>query len=185
MFAKSWLRQRAFNQSSFQPTFVFQEICMPSTYLRLEVYCTIAKNRNLRISYMATRLSMADTVTKDEFLSACKGSRKGNFAVFMRWSFQSASNGGGMQQAGARAAAAKNIKPCVCVFTLGWWLHTVRHNFEFHNHQLWNHQLIFQSIGYLEQVFFKENVRYAEWTCRDPISLILGTRFSLILGTQR
>jgi len=24
--------------------------------------------------------------------------------------------------------------------------------------------------------FFKENVRYLEWTCRDPISLILGTR---------
>jgi len=28
--------------------------------------------------------------------------------------------------------------------------------------------------------FFKENVRYPIWTCRDPISLILGTRFSLI-----
>jgi len=25
-------------------------------------------------------------------------------------------------------------------------------------------------------VFFKENVRYPVWTCRDPISLILGTR---------
>jgi len=24
--------------------------------------------------------------------------------------------------------------------------------------------------------FFKENVRYPVWTCRDPISLILGTR---------
>jgi len=35
------------------------------------------------------------------------------------------------------------------------------------------------------QVFFKENVRYlAIWTCRDPISLILRTRFSLILGTR-
>jgi len=34
--------------------------------------------------------------------------------------------------------------------------------------------------------FFKENVRYPVWTCRDPISLILGTRwwFSLILGTR-
>jgi len=40
-----WLRQRAFNRSSFQPTFVFQEICMPSTYLRLEFYCTIAKKQ--------------------------------------------------------------------------------------------------------------------------------------------
>ena len=25
--------------------------------------------------------------------------------------------------------------------------------------------------------FFKENVRYLVWTCMDPISLILGTRF--------
>jgi len=25
-------------------------------------------------------------------------------------------------------------------------------------------------------VFFKENVRYLGWTCRDPKSLILGTR---------
>jgi len=31
--------------------------------------------------------------------------------------------------------------------------------------------------------FFKENVRYPVWTCRDQISLILGTRFS-ILGTR-
>jgi len=31
-------------------------------------------------------------------------------------------------------------------------------------------------------VFVEENVRYPVWTCRDPISLILGTRFS-ILGT--
>ena len=30
-------------------------------------------------------------------------------------------------------------------------------------------------------VFFKENVRYPVWTCRDPISLILETRFSMIL----
>jgi len=26
------------------------------------------------------------------------------------------------------------------------------------------------------RVFFKENFRYPVWTCRDPISLILGTR---------
>jgi len=32
--------------------------------------------------------------------------------------------------------------------------------------------------------FSKENLRYPIWTCRDPISLILGTRFSLILGTR-
>jgi len=32
--------------------------------------------------------------------------------------------------------------------------------------------------------FFEENVKYLVWTCRDPISLILGTRFSLILGTR-
>jgi len=24
-------------------------------------------------------------------------------------------------------------------------------------------------------VFFKENIKYPVWTCRDPISLILGT----------
>jgi len=33
-------------------------------------------------------------------------------------------------------------------------------------------------------VFFKENVRYPVWTYREPISLILGTRFFLILGTR-
>jgi len=32
--------------------------------------------------------------------------------------------------------------------------------------------------------FFKENVRYPVWNCRDPISLIPGTRISLILRTQ-
>jgi len=32
--------------------------------------------------------------------------------------------------------------------------------------------------------FFKENVRYPVWTCRDPVCLILGTRFSLVLGTR-
>jgi len=31
----------------------------------------------------------------------------------------------------------------------------------------------------IKQVFFKENVRYPVWTCRDPISLILGTQFSV------
>jgi len=33
-------------------------------------------------------------------------------------------------------------------------------------------------------VFFEENVRNSVWICRDPISLILGIRFSLILGTR-
>jgi len=33
-------------------------------------------------------------------------------------------------------------------------------------------------------VFFKENVRNPVWICRDPISLILGTRLSLILVTR-
>jgi len=28
--------------------------------------------------------------------------------------------------------------------------------------------------------FFKENVRYPIWTCRVLISLILGTRFSIL-----
>jgi len=36
----------------------------------------------------------------------------------------------------------------------------------------------------LIQGFFKENVRNPVWICRDPISLILRTRFSLILGTR-
>jgi len=35
-----------------------------------------------------------------------------------------------------------------------------------------------------EHSFFKENFRYPVWTCRDPISLIVGSRFSLILGTR-
>ena len=34
------------------------------------------------------------------------------------------------------------------------------------------------------QGFFKENVWNPVWICRDPISLILETRFSLILGTR-
>jgi len=34
------------------------------------------------------------------------------------------------------------------------------------------------------RVFFKENVSYPVWICRDPISLILGNRFSLILGAR-
>jgi len=28
--------------------------------------------------------------------------------------------------------------------------------------------------------FFKGNIRYPVWTCRDPISLILGTKFSIL-----
>jgi len=44
-----------------------------------------------------------------------------------------------------------------------------------------------KSVDYslkLTQVFFKENVRYPECTSKDPISLILGIRFSLTLGTR-
>ena len=40
------------------------------------------------------------------------------------------------------------------------------------------------ALLYKSRVFFKENVRNPVWICRDPISLILGTRFSLILGTR-
>jgi len=36
--------------------------------------------------------------------------------------------------------------------------------------------LCFESYFLRSKVFFKENVRYPVWTCRDPISLILGTR---------
>jgi len=32
--------------------------------------------------------------------------------------------------------------------------------------------------------FCKENIRYPVWTCRVPISLILETQCSLILGTR-
>jgi len=32
--------------------------------------------------------------------------------------------------------------------------------------------------------FFQGKCRYPIWTCRDPISPIVGTRFSLILVTQ-
>ena len=38
--------------------------------------------------------------------------------------------------------------------------------------------------GCIYSSFFEENVRYLVWACRDPISLILGTQFSLILGTR-
>jgi len=41
-----------------------------------------------------------------------------------------------------------------------------------------------QQLYYSSRVFLKENVRYAVWTCRDQVFLILGTRFSLIPGTR-
>jgi len=31
---------------------------------------------------------------------------------------------------------------------------------------------------------FKETVRYLVWTCRDPIFLFLGNRFSFILAAR-
>jgi len=37
---------------------------------------------------------------------------------------------------------------------------------------------------YINQGFFEENVKYPVWTYRDPISLILGTRFFLVRGTH-
>ena len=39
-------------------------------------------------------------------------------------------------------------------------------------------------VNTIAQVFFKENVRYLVWTCKDLTSLILGIRFSLILGIR-
>ena len=45
---------------------------------------------------------------------------------------------------------------------------------------LLNPYIVFKSA----QVFLKENVRHPVWTCRDPLSLIVGTRFSLILRTR-
>jgi len=36
----------------------------------------------------------------------------------------------------------------------------------------------------VENIFGKENIRYPLWTFREPISLILGTWFSLILETR-
>jgi len=37
--------------------------------------------------------------------------------------------------------------------------------------------LSFKNRFKIQPVFFKENVRYPIWICRDPISLILGTRW--------
>jgi len=42
----------------------------------------------------------------------------------------------------------------------------------------------FHKILHSFQFFFKENVRHPVWTCWYPISLIIGTRVSLILGTR-
>jgi len=47
-------------------------------------------------------------------------------------------------------------------------------------HYHWSEKLITHSTRF----FFKENVRNLIRIYRDPISLIVGTRFSLILGTQ-
>jgi len=35
--------------------------------------------------------------------------------------------------------------------------------------------MIYAFMLYFQQFFFKENIRYREWTCRDLISLILET----------
>jgi len=42
----------------------------------------------------------------------------------------------------------------------------------------------YMQLLHLWQLFLKENVRNPAWICKDPISLIPGTRFSLILGTR-
>jgi len=41
-----------------------------------------------------------------------------------------------------------------------------------------NFKLLRQKIG-CPKGFLKENIRYHVWTCRDPICLILETRFSI------
>jgi len=46
---------------------------------------------------------------------------------------------------------------------------------------LWHGKLFQKTVL---PVFFKENVRNPVWICSDPISLILGTRFSLIFGAD-
>jgi len=46
------------------------------------------------------------------------------------------------------------------------------------------HRAIYKKRMHINRFFFKENVRYPMWSCREPISLIIGTRFSLILGTR-
>jgi len=54
--------------------------------------------------------------------------------------------------------------------------------------RLQQHPLLFTTNRtdrtFFVQFFFKENVRYPIWICMDPICLILGTRFYLILGTR-
>jgi len=39
-----------------------------------------------------------------------------------------------------------------------------------------HHYIVKRINAQVYQFFFKENVRYPVWTCRDPISLILGPR---------
>ena len=56
----------------------------------------------------------------------------------------------------------------------------IRCNFKRFNNFLNGENLLNLIPGF----FFKENVRYPVCTCRDPIYLILGARFSLTLGTR-
>jgi len=56
------------------------------------------------------------------------------------------------------------------------WIQLLQQILVFTANQTW--QLVIKII------ISKENVRYPVWTCRDPIFLILGTQFSLILGTR-
>ena len=63
-------------------------------------------------------------------------------------------------------------------------LHVQQNNDELRS---WKCQLAMQTVYIhytISRFFFKENVRYPVWTCSDPICLILGTRFTMILGTD-
>jgi len=61
--------------------------------------------------------------------------------------------------------------------------HHMRQNTYYRNLK-WTLEDLWRCYCYTIQLFFKENIGYPVWTWTDPISLILGTRFSLILGTR-
>jgi len=52
-------------------------------------------------------------------------------------------------------------------------IHSCPHDFKLCNKLVYSW---FVFVRYVYQGFFKENIRYLAWICRDPISLILGTR---------
>ena len=67
----------------------------------------------------------------------------------------------------------------VCVQTS----HHMRQNAYYHNLK-WTLEDLWRCYLLHNPAFFKENYSYPVLTCREPISLILGTRFALILGTR-